>query len=126
LSYLFADALLFNPLHCYICRACCGFCTGKSTDERSMTAKTTRKISRQIRGRDKEPGQCRPVDHPYRSPMAPELEEGCGGDVFSVVHVRGHSESVTVDTVVVEIEDSDESTPVTRQHCIPGPGFAPR
>jgi hypothetical protein len=91
-----------------------------------MTAKTARKISCHIRGSDKEPGQYGAVDHPYRLPTAPELEEGCGGDVFSVVHVRGQSEGVPVDTVVVEIEDIDEGIDVTRQRCIPGPGFAPR
>lgn len=126
LSHLCGDALLFDPPHRDICRAACGFCTGEGTDERSMTAKTAHEISRQIRGRDKEPGQYRAVDHPYGPPTAPELEEGCGGDVFRVVHVRGHSKSVTVDTVAVAIEDSDKSIAVTAERCIPGPRFVPR
>jgi hypothetical protein len=113
LSYLFADALLFDPLQCDICRATCSLCPGESADERPMTAKTARKISRHIRGSDKEPGQYGAVDHPDGLPTAPELEEGCGGNVFSVVCVRCHSESVTVDTVVVEIEKSYESIGIT-------------
>jgi hypothetical protein len=126
LSHFFADALLFDPLHCDICRAVCDFGPGEGSDEGSIAVKTAHKISREIRGRDNEPGQYGAVDHPDGSPTAPELEEGCGGDVFSVVHVRGQSEGVPVDTVVVEIEDIDEGIDVTRQRCIPGPGFAPR
>jgi hypothetical protein len=91
-----------------------------------MTAKTARKISRRIRGSDKEPGQYGAVDHPYGLPTAPQLEEGCGGNVLSVVRVRRHSESVTVDTAVMKIEESYESVGITRQRCIPGPGFVPK
>jgi hypothetical protein len=91
-----------------------------------MTAKTARKISRHIRGSDKEPGKYGAVDHPYGLPTAPELKKGCGGNVFSVVRVRCHSQSVTVDAVVVEIEESYESIGITPQHSIPDPGFVPR
>ena len=40
LSYLLADALLFDLFHCDICRIVCGFCPGEITDECSMTAET--------------------------------------------------------------------------------------
>jgi hypothetical protein len=103
----------------------CDFDARKGGDECSVSTKAARQISCQIRRRYEESGQHGTVDDPNRFPASPELKERTDRDIFRVVDVRGHSESLAIHPVAMLIEDSDESIAIVAENGRPGDRLVP-
>lgn len=96
-------------------------CTSRDigTGERSDECSIATKIARQICRRDEEPRQDGTVDNPNGLLTSPKFEERTGRDIFRVVYVRGHSESVAIHTIAMLVEDSDEGIAVIAENGRP-------
>jgi hypothetical protein len=125
ISYLCNDFELLHLPQRNVFRALRDIGTRKRGDECSVSTKAARQVTREIRCRYEKPGQYGAVNHPNRFPASPELKKRTSRDIFRVMDVRGHSESLAIHTVAMLIEDSDESIAVVSQNGRPGSRLVP-
>jgi hypothetical protein len=125
ISYLRNDSKFFDLFQGDVLCTSRDIGARKRGDERSISTKAARQISRQIRRRYEEPGQHGTLDYPNRFPASPELKERSSRNIFRVVYVRGHSESVAIHTIAMLVEDSDEGIAVIAENGRPGGRLVP-